>query len=204
MEDFKKMWQKVDLDESSLDDLLKNELSQIFQGESKSYSQLIQKQIQFKLVFTIGMTMLIVGGINYSNNMAGRVLLMILLGAYVIGTILLYQEYSIIKRSLNPNLPLKESLNRVRNAVLTIISKEQLIGLLLYPITIAAGFIIGLEMTHVDELPFPDDFQLLLLSVCIITLTPASHLLTKWMNKVAFEDLLRQLDSHIHELDSPY
>ena len=121
---------------------------------------------------------------------------------YLFGDIYLYRVWRQLPKHLPANQPLLPFLVEYRHLLKKVIRVEEVAGLIVYPFSAAAGFIIGMSY-HIDaeEILVAKDLQIALL-ITVIILTPLSHVGARWLNRKAFGDEMKRLDSLIENLNN--
>jgi len=108
-------------------------------------------------------------------------------------------------KKIKAGIPMDEGLlTNLRNyhAFLSrVLKQEERIALFIYPVALTAGFLLGFTTEADLDQFFESRTAIILLIACWIVLTPLSHLLAVWMNKVSFGKYLAELEAHISELE---
>jgi hypothetical protein len=83
------------------------------------------------------------------------------------------------------------------------IKLEELAALYTYPFAASAVFMLGFFEESEGGLQELEAYQILIiLGVLIAIITPLSHLLTKWLNRLAFKKSIIQFEERLKELQS--
>jgi len=99
---------------------------------------------------------------------------------------------------------LKTSLEKIHQIVFQSIRLEEKAALFIYPLSITAGFMMGLSAGNNFEEDIQDPTTLIVLAISIAVLTPACYFLAKWMYKVSYDKYLAQLKKLIDEMNNPH
>ena len=201
MDELKEAWNELKTDHSQDVKLEMEQLKTAIHSTSAGVVEKLNNRLKAKAYYTLGGIAIFIGLLFFAPNNITRVLISIILAAYLIGGLILNTERKLIREEIDLNNNLKATLETFHFKVSRVLKYEELIGLTLYPISASAGFVIGLNVEG-DIGEFFDDWKgWAILSAVIIILTPLCHWLAKWMNKVAFGKYLNQLKENIEELN---
>lgn len=113
-------------------------------------------------------------------------------------------QYRNIKPDISANITLLDELKRQHQSFTEMIRTQLKIALFIYPISAAAGFMLGAVIGSgkpVEDFMHKPAVWIILL-VAIIILTPLCHLLAKWMLRYSFGKHLDALQEKIAELEA--
>lgn len=201
MNELKKAWEELKSDTKEFTTIQKEELYKAIHIKSKGPIRKLHHQVKFKWYFCLFFTVAIGILIPWIDVLVSQILLLILLSAYLVGDILLYQEHKVLEKGIDMSQDLKTSLNEYYKRVKDVLKYEELVGLTLYPISLTAGFFIGMKLGAPEEEIMNETSDWIALVITMIIITPLAHLLAKWMNKAAFGKYLNELKKNIDELE---
>ncbi|MEQ8926704.1 MAG: hypothetical protein RLO81_12865 [Fulvivirga sp.] len=202
MDELKKAWNELKGNNPSENIRLDiNELQESIRSKSVGVIETLHKKLRLKTWFVWGGIVFFLGIIYLDTNPITDILLYIITVVYFISGIILTKERKIIKDEIDLSKNLKTTLETFQFKVKRILRYEELIGLILYPISASAGFIVGLNIEHDNSDFFDTTKGWLIWAVVIGVLTPLCHWFAKWMNKKAFGKYLKQLEEDINELN---
>ena len=191
-----KAWQELSSDSDS-------EKLHLNAGQpSKLPIETLRRNLKIKLGFTLGISLIWVGFILFYPETEVKFLFGLLLLAYAIGSALLIRELRIFRTAPFSDEDLLSFLERSTERIKNALKTEENLALAVYPISATAGFMVGFAIQEPLELIFEDRRVLYILFACIVIITPTSHLLTKWLNKLAFGKHIKQQESIIQSLKS--
>jgi hypothetical protein len=200
MDQLKVAWKNIQ-PENVKDDIDRIKLEEIINTKSKSPMDTLRQRVLIKWYFSLFFTLVLVVGIPFVDVLVSQILLSILLMGYVFGDVMLYQEYRQLKKVMNMDDNIRDTLEAYRKRVKNVLYYEELVGLTLYPISLSAGFFLS------GFLSDPEGFMTertdwVFFVIMLVILVPASHFLARWMNRVSFGKYLNQLDENIKELQT--
>lgn len=201
MDNLKALWNDLKQDSKEMTDFSKSEIQQTINQKSKGIMKALSQKVLHKFYFCIFFTVVIAAAIPFAGSIIAKVLLLILLAAYLIGDILLWQEYSKLKPILDVTSDPLENMKTVRDRIKSVIKHEQLIGLAFYPISVAAGLLYGMGIGKEDPVLMSKTSDWVVLIVSMLVIVPLSHYAAKAMNKKAFGKYLDKLENNILELE---
>ena len=202
MDELQKAWNEIKTETGKFTTVDRTEVEEAIHVRSKGPIGILRKKLRIKWYFCLLFTVLIAVGIPFVQVLASKILLLVLLAAYLIGDILLYQEDRILKKGIDMGASVKESLNLYYKRIRDVLKYEELIGLTLYPVSITAGFFIGMRLGDPTDEIMNETRDWVALVISVLVFTPLSHLLARWMNKVAFGKYLKELKKNINELEN--
>ena len=201
MDEIKTAWNNLNVTKNNFSASTDLQLSEIIQTKSKGAIQKIKEQVFIKFWFCIFFLSLLGVYLPFANPFVSQILISIMIVVYTIGSVLLYKEYDSLKNAMDMSQNLLYGLKNYRNKILQILKYEEMIALTLYPISVAAGFLVGLKFQNA-EIPILESKSLwVILGLCILIITPAAHFATKWMNRKAFGKYLDELEKNIRILE---
>lgn len=200
MKDLHEPWEELqreqtlfELDEAFLDtSLKKNSCDPLVR---------LRKNIGLKLIWIASFSLIFLVLIIITDKIYNRILISPLLITYVIGLVLVFEQYRILKfvdKSENLSYILKVYYYRIKR----IQQYELKVVLFLYPISITAGFVFGFTEKRSPE-EILTDFRLLAILVATnVILLPICYYLARWMDRKAYGDYLDQLKEDIDQLET--
>lgn len=199
MNDLKKAWNKLKIETTDFTQISEQEVKLSITVKSKGTMETLRKKVLYKFFFCLFFAICIAVLIPLVGILPAQILLTILLGAYIVGGILTLQEYHELGKEVDPTKSLSSNLISFRDRIKKVIKYEELVGLVLYPFSLSAGFILGLSTggngSYMDK---PSDW--VLLAIALIIGVPLSNWAAKKMNKKAFGEYLDRLELNIEEL----
>ncbi|MTI41454.1 hypothetical protein [Fulvivirga lutimaris] len=200
MDELKEAWNELKTEQSKGINLELAQLKKAIHSASTGVIEKLNSRLKAKMYYTLGGIAMFIGLLFFAPNNITRVLISIVLAAYIIGGLILNNERKLIREEIDLNNNLKATIENFHFKVSRVLKYEELIGLTLYPISASAGFVIGLNIEgDIDE--FFGRWQgWAILSAVLIVLAPLCHWLAKWMNRMAFGKYLDQLEKNIEEL----
>lgn len=173
-------------------------------AESAMPLQKLQKQWNLRIVFTLLIAPLWLIAVFYFNYP----LIQVLMGVVFVANIWsLYLSFSLKTRmAANANLPVLEYIKTNYDLISKAIRLEERVFIFIYPISVSAGFFAGASLSGNLNAILADSSKvgtlLLILLASMVVLTPLSHFLAKWLNKLAFGNYLVQLKKVIDSYES--
>lgn len=159
--------------------------------------QKLKRQWNIRIAFTLAIAPLWVFAIIYFDHLLVKLLMS---GVFIANAWSLYLSFNMqskLRTAEKANTPVLEYLKTYYNLIDKAIKLEERVFIFIYPISVAAGFFAGASIGDRLDTFFASEnetrFLLLLLAGCIAVLTPLSHLLAKWLNKLAFGNYLKEL-----------
>ena len=199
MSDLKTAWNELQIETSNLTQISEQEVKQSITVKSKGTMETLRKRVLYKFLFCLFFTICIAAIIPFAGPMPAKVLLTILLAAYIFGGVLIFQESQELGKGIDHSESLASIMTTFRDRIKKVLKYEELIGLTLYPVSLAAGFIFGMSEggsgAYMDK---TSDW--VFLAVALIIGVPLSHWAAKKMNRVAFGEYLERLELNIAEL----
>ncbi|MFT6867912.1 MAG: hypothetical protein ACJA08_002759 [Cyclobacteriaceae bacterium] len=198
MEALKSLWLQSKLNEKTLFDD-KNIVRSIKAKSGNTLTKLKHK-IYLRLWFCAAISITTIGFTPFASHVSIQILLSILAITYLIGSIFLYQEYAMLNDDLDLAQDLLSTLEQFKSKIKEIIRFEEIISLLLFPVSATSGFLLGMSIynPHTSFLNDPWDWFLLLIPMAV--LLPLSHFMNRWLNQRSFGHHLETLQRDINEL----
>lgn len=199
--DLKKTWDKLQLHQ--LPATVLDEATILHAIHQKSHGPIgkIQKGFTIKLSFIVLFTfMFIYIGVVVEEALVSG-LQFFMAGVYFAAFFLFLSQYKKIKAGIPMDESLLPHLKNYHQFVSRILTQEEKITLFIYPVALTAGFLLGFTSSATMEEFTNSRWAIFLLAACWIILTPLTHMLAKWMNKVSFGKYLKELEEHIQELE---
>ena len=198
MDDIKNLWNELQSpDAVSMDS---DQLIAAIKSESKGEIEKLNTTLKHKNMYIWAFILLFAAFMFKAPNMVVMTLLGILMVMYVIAGILLVKERQLLKQGVDLTDNLYGTLQSYYDRISKVLKYEEITALMLYPISISAGFVSGLGV-YGDVMNFFSGWKgWATLAVLILVLTPLTHRLAKWMNKKAFDQYLNALKANIEQL----
>lgn len=199
--DLKKTWDKLQEQHLSISVLDEATILRAIHQKSHGPIRKIRNGFTIKLGF-IGFfaVMFIYIGVMVEETLVSG-LQFFMSGVYFSAFFLFVSHYKRIRAGIPMDEGLLPHLNNYHQFVTRILRQEEKIALFVYPVALTAGFLLGFTSAATLEEFFNSKWAIVLLVACWIVLTPLSHLLAQWMNKVSFGKYLSELEEHIRELE---
>lgn len=199
MDELKQVWEDIKKKKNNLTDFSSEEINKSISSKSKGTMQSIRKKVLHKLYYTVFFTLVIAVYVPFASPLPSQALLLLLLVAYLIGCILFYQEYKLLGKQIELDMNLLHASRLFRDRIKKVLHYEELVGLILYPFSVTAGFMIGLTLEDDRYMDRPLDW--IVLVIVILVVTPGAHWLAKWMNRKAFGKYIERLENNIGQLE---
>ena len=201
MSELKAIWNQLKEDTNQLTDFSSAEIRAIISKKSQGSMEKLANKILNKFILCIILTVAIACYIPFASPLPSQVLLMIMFATYLLGCMLLFQEYRELKKKLDPTLQPLENMKLFYKRVKKVIRYEELISLAIYPISAPAGFMVGMVAASENDSYLTKPSHWIAMIVTMIVVVPLADLLTKWMNRRTFGKYLKRLEQNIHELE---
>lgn len=199
MDELKEAWQSISLKDVNLSGI---EIRKDLHAKSQSVLSKLKRKVRLTVRATSTFTLAFAIITPFVFPVASQVLLLILTMAYLVASILLYQQYQVLQKGIDLHNSLLDSLNSYKKRILTLLKYEELVALCLYPISITAGFLYGRKLFDPGAVLFSKPRDWFMLIALTITLTLIGHLAAKWFNKYSYGKYLARLDDYITELEA--
>ncbi|UPT65624.1 MAG: hypothetical protein M0D57_13905 [Sphingobacteriales bacterium JAD_PAG50586_3] len=168
--------------------------------------QKLKKQWDLRIVFTLAIAPIWLVAVFYFNEFIIQLLMGLVFISNLWSLYISFNLKSKLKKGVNSNLPVLENIKITHNLISTAIRLEERVFIFIYPISVAAGFFAGLSMSgavnNIANNPQKALTILTILGVCIVVLTPLSHFMAKWLNKLAFGNYLKELKRVIESYEN--
>ena len=198
MSDLKEIWGTFQSEQGISKEEIKQNLKAKSRGIISSLSAKVKIKMYYALFFTIAFGILI----PFVFPLASQILLSIIWVAYLVGTIALYQEYQVLRKGIDMNLDILSAHLAFCDRIKKVIKYEEMVGLSLYPFSIAGGFFFGMQLASNNQPIMDQTMDWVILFVAVALLTILGNWLAKWMNRKAFGKYMEQLEEHIEALSN--
>jgi len=193
---------------NQLDDQHDDDLSSMLQSpalsklSSHNPMEKIRKNLLMNMIWASLICLFYIGIIIYFHIWQVQIPIFTVLIFTLWGLYSGYQIYSQIKANVSAG-PLLAELKRHHQTITTWIRTQQRVGLFIYPISAAGGFMLGgvLGSRKPVEVFMSKPIVLVALAISIIVLVPACYYLARWMCKYSFGKHLDALQENIRELE---
>lgn len=199
MDALKEAWEQLK-SQRDVNDLSTKVIEESLQTRSLGLMQTLRRKVRTKFYLCVLMTVLLGAFIPFANPLPSQILLIIMFAAYVVADVLLWKEYQHLGSYTDSTMPIAKTLETFHGKVKRILRYEELIGLMLYPISVTAGFMLGMAAGSENGEYMTEKSDWIALVISIIILVPASDWFARWMNKKAFGKYLNKLEENIAQL----
>ncbi len=195
MDELKEVWKNWEFKEEST-----SPAKTINEQDSNGLIEKLRRKVQWKFYYAVAFTAVFTISLPFIFPLASQILFTILNVAYLIGSILLFQELKILKAGVDMSQNMLTGLITYKNRIRRVLHYEELVGLCLYPVSGSAGFFLGMQAVdrEAEIMNSSRDWAWFIATMVVLTL--AGHWLARWMNRKAFGKYLDQLDRNIKEL----
>ncbi len=199
--DLKKTWDKLQERQLTVSVIDEATILRAIHQKSHAPIRMIKKGFTIKLGFigVFALLFIYIGLIVEEALVSG--LQFFMAGVYFSAFFLFVSYYKKINAGIPMDDGLLPNLKNYHVFVNKILRQEEKIALFVYPVALTAGFLLGFTSSATLEEFFNSKKAIILLAACWVVLTPLSHLLARWMNKVSFGKYLVELEQHINELE---
>ncbi len=198
METLEELWVKAPISAHSLiDDIT---IAKAIRTRSNHTLTQLKRKVYRRLWFCVSLFLISTAFIPFASHLSIQILIAILSTAYLIGSILLFQENKLLKTELDMSQSLLATLILFQTKIHNIIRFEELISLILYPISSVAGFLLGMTLYNPNTQFLNDPFDWIVLLMPLTILVPGSHFFNQWLNRRSFGQYLKALQQDIDEL----
>ena len=160
----------------------------------------LRSNVQKKLYYAIFFTAAFGVALPFVFPLASQILFTIMIAAYLVGAILLYQELQILNQGVDMTQNMLEGLITYKNRIQRVLRYEEVVGLCLYPVSISAGFFFGMKTVDRDAEIMNSSRDWFWFITTLVIFTVLGHWLARWMNKKVFGKYIAQLDNNIELL----
>ncbi len=168
--------------------------------------QKLKRQWNLRIVFTLVIAPVWLIAVFYFHEIIIQLLMGLVFLANLWSLYISFDLKAKMQKGDNTNLPVLENLKATHKLISTAIKLEERVFIFIYPISVAAGFFAGISISgaanNIANHPDKALAILFVLAVCIVVLTPLSHFLAKWLNKLAFGNYLKQLNRVIESYEN--
>lgn len=200
--DLHKAWQQ--LQESHFqqsDDLRLSTVRDLMRHPGRSPLARLRRNIRLNTWFTLVFFVLFIVLFFVFTHPYVRLCLAVLIAAYLAAyAFTAYQLRTLPPRPAMDNdlLTTLKAYHRIFSGWMRVLERS---ALFIYPVSITGGFLVGLSgAMPIDEALGKPVIRWTLL-IALLVLTPATHFLAKWMNRLAFGRYLDQLQENIAVLE---
>ncbi len=126
-----------------------------------------------------------------------RLLLLLVALGYLFFLAINYRTWQQVKLTLQEAMEtnVRSALRQVHHTVYRSIRFQERAALLLYPVSIVAGFMVGVFLANPSD--FPEEMQSqntqIILLTCILLLTPFTFFAARWLYKMSYDKYLSEL-----------
>jgi hypothetical protein len=177
-----------------------------FTKHSKHPVQKLLQSLLTTLSFAIIIGVFFVVLIFVFDHWLIKLLLILLSSGYLFFVVHNYRTYLTSKKKWSGAIEtnLRTSLERIHHVVSSSIRFQEKAALLIYPISVTAGFLMGLFVGGDGVMDFEKDIRdttvIIILIVAMVILTPSCYYLSHWMYKLSYGKYLDQLKILIDEM----
>ena len=200
MDELKEAWGSIKSKTEGFTNLTEAEIKNTVNTKSTGIIEKLRKGVKYKLGYAIFFTMVFAIIIPFAFPIASQILLCILLMAYAIGGILLYQELQILNKGVGMDNDLLTGLQTYRDRIKRVIRYEEIVGLTMYPISTSGGFFLGMQLVDREAVIMDKAWHWVTLIVTVLLFTVIGDFAAKKMNERAFGKYLSQLEDNIEML----
>lgn len=200
MDELKEAWGSLKRKTEGFTNLTEDEIKFTVNTKSKGIIAKLRRGVKYKLGYAIFFTIAFAIIIPFAFPLASQILLCILLMAYAIGGILLYQELQILNKGVNMDNDILTGLKQYRDRIKRVIRYEEIVGLTMYPISTSGGFFLGMQLVDREAVIMDKAWHWITLIVTVLLFTVIGHFAAKKMNEKAFGKYLAQLEDNIEML----
>jgi MFS family permease len=197
--DLQETWNKLEPEKSAA--LNKSELMQGLNYKPHDLLHKLHRQLGWKIFFILLFMPAYVAGILYTEALIVKILLAVLLLAHLVGLWFFTREWKYSKEvridSGSSREVLKEYMSRVKKAI----RLEEVVGLFLYPVSVAAGFFFSYLRNHQIEEAKSDMRLWIIISILMIAFTPLGWWAARKMNAYSFDRHLKKLQQRLDEIE---
>lgn len=162
----------------------------------------VKRGLLIKLGFAVAINLAFIALLVITPQVEIKVLLGILVLAYSVGSVWIWVNYKKLQAHFPAEQSVKETiefnLDRIRQAI----RLETNVALILYPVAITAGFMLGFSSEVPLDRMFEEKIVLYALFGVIVVCTPLSHWFGKWMSRKAFGKQISQLEANLEALQA--
>lgn len=165
----------------------------------------LQHSLKISMGFAVTLMLFVVLLIPLFTPWQIRLLLLLAALGYLFFLMINYRTWKRVKATLQETMTgsVKTALQQIHQVVYRSIRFQERAALLLYPVSIVAGFMVGVFLANPSAFPGEmqsRDNQILLLT-CIVLLTPLTWFAARWLYKISYDTYLTELRLLIDELE---
>ncbi|MBR08256.1 MAG: hypothetical protein CMP48_11360 [Rickettsiales bacterium] len=201
MDELKEAWGSIKSKTEGFTNLSEEEIKfTVNDSRSIGVIEKLRKNVKYKLGWAIFFTIMFALIIPFAFPLASQILLSILLMAYAVGGILLFQELKILNKGVDMDGDLLSSLKTYRDRIKRVIRYEEIVGLTMYPISTSGGFLLGMQLFNREAVIMDKAWHWATLIITVLIFTVLGHFAARKMNERAFGKYLTQLEDNIELL----
>lgn len=197
-------WQKLMDQKFNETTINKESIMEAITQESKSNIAELKRRLKFKIYWSVFFTIIFGIGLLFSlHNTDLSILLGIIIGAYVLGSLAMFIKYRQIPDNDTHEENILQSLKKNLSVIKSVLNFENIWGAIVYAPIIFIAILGGkvLKGTSISE-SLSDPKILLITIITIIIITPLLIWLTNKMNKYAFGNLIKDLENSIIKMET--
>ncbi|MFT6883473.1 MAG: hypothetical protein ACJAVY_002278, partial [Marinoscillum sp.] len=171
MDDLKELWGEWKTIQSPEENISSKEVMNALHATSIGIIEKLRYKVKQRLIITIALTVLIAGFIPFAFPLASQILLSIMLLAYFFGSVMLWQEYQLISTDIDMTREVLRTLMTFHMRINRIIRYDEIIGLIVYPISATGGFLLGMQAhnRHAEIMHKPIHWVILIITTIAIS-----------------------------------
>ncbi|WP_115869788.1 hypothetical protein [Marinoscillum furvescens] len=200
MDELKDLWKEVNIANADAE----KQTSDVIHGNAVKRSsapmEKLLRGIRSKAYFAIAFALVFGAIIPIAMPVVSQYLLIILFAAYVSGSILLFQEYRILKAGIDMTQNVRTSVKNYKKRIEKVLRYEEHVALCLYPVCAASGFLLGFQWMAGEQPILNSTKSWIIFGVVILVSTVVGYFLARYLNKKAFGPYLKQLEENLSEL----
>lgn len=202
--DIAQAWQKLVNNKFSDSQIKKHEIMNAIKMESHSTIAELKKRLKYKLFWSAGFTLTFsILLLFFLGNMDMVMLLGVIIGAYAIGFITMYLKYKQIKDDVFESTDILESMKYNAKMIKSVLKLEKTWGMIVFIPAITMGILSGRVLDGYSLVScFQDPKILTIMLGAVLILTPLLIWSSDKMNKIAFGEYLKKLESNIIKMET--
>ncbi len=196
MDELKSAWKNLEQG-SAGDSISSDSIRHAIKDTSKGVMEKLRQNVKKKFYFCLGFTIIFGVLIPFINPLTSQILTLILFASYLIGDIMLWRAHKELQIEIDQEESIGVNMKLFSKKVKKVLFVEEMMGLSIYPVSVAAGFIFGgnLGAGGAEFMNQTGDWVALVIAMAI--LVPGGYFLARWMNEQAFGKYLKELDANI-------
>jgi cation transporter-like permease len=199
MMDLREVWKRVEAEKLSLPVAGAVEVRKTSKHPVAKLKRAYLISTAFALVFLIGFIVLF---FTYHEPLVKGSLVLVIVG-YIFFFVVNFSMYRKINVALPVDQSLRKALAHTYDFITDNIRFQERVGLYLYPIAAASGFLMGGASGGDLDAILQKKVVLIILLVTVAILTPIGFYLARWMYRVSYGKCLIEIKGLINELDNP-